>query len=138
MKKTAVANDNGYAAHGDGGGERGGKSLRNRRRRVIDGGTEHRPPAAATVTSGALHRLQAADGARDPAVAVADDWLFADWLDGGAAAPSATGMSGAHIRCIFIYYPTRLSPLLVPGLHVRFHTSEARSVFPRLPVIRPE
>jgi len=119
---------------GDGGGER--KSLRNRRRRGLDGDgplpSPRVPPpptvATATVTSGALHRLQtvsaasasspvaeagsvvvAVDG-RDStatATAVTDDWLFADWLDGGSGGGGGGGAVATgtynHFGIIRIY-----------------------------------
>lgn len=96
MKKTVAGDDGGVGGVGGGGGSVGGdrKSLRNRRRRsAAAAGTGAQStaaaaeddngapapaqtvplPAATTVTSGALQRLEAAD-----------DWLFTDWLDGGA------------------------------------------------------
>lgn len=99
MKKT-VADDGGDVC-GGGGGER--KSLRNRRRRDAD--DDRRPPAqtlppppalplpTATVTSGALHRLQLAAAAAASVVgrdSTAEDWLFADWLDGGEGTSTST------------------------------------------------
>lgn len=98
---------------GGGGGDGERKSLRNRRRRCLDDDRPLPPPPSppqparstpplpsATVTSGALHRLQtSADGCgRDPAAAVAaaataDDWLFADWLDGGGTGASTAATS---------------------------------------------
>lgn len=99
MKKTVAGDDGGVGGVGGGGGSVGGdrKSLRNRRRRsaaaaaapaaagtgaqsaAADDNGAPAPaqtvplPPASTVTSGALQRLEAAD-----------DWLFTDWLDGGA------------------------------------------------------
>lgn len=96
MKKTVAGDDGGVGGVGGGGGGSVGdrKSLRNRRRRsaaaaaaaartgaesAATAADDNRAPAqtvplppAATVTSGALQRLEAAD-----------DWLFTDWLDGG-------------------------------------------------------